>query len=522
MIPEPIPLAKGQVLGRYELLAPVARGGMGQVWLARLRGARGFQKLVAIKTVLPARGDAGRMERMLFDEARIASLIQHSNVAQTHELGEHAGTLYLVMEWIDGEPLSYLLTCAEQRGGMPLSVAVNIVAQTLRGLHAAHELVDDAGSLLGVVHRDVSPHNVLVSYEGVAKLLDFGIAKAFNEDSSSTQTGEIKGKFSYMAPEQILGEPIDRRADIFSVGIMLYTVTTGRHPFKNHNSAGVLHSISSQEPAPRPSLTKPGYSRTLEAVVLKALEKSPDKRYASAEEMRLALQRAVPHAFNSGVEEQLRGYLNELVGERAALKREALRKIALAGEDPGHGSGSLKAAGATAQSASSLRAITVDTQSPLSDPPARHSQIPTLRPEPGEEPEIAPPRSRFQRPVLGALALAAALAIGVLSLHKSAGRSATAASPSAGMVELSSTRPSLNALRPSAPEPLAPASAGSALPSAPNAPGARTATSVGSAAPSASAVAVRPAPQLRHTPATPAKPRLVAKDSDLIAPDYAK
>ena len=514
MIPEPIPLAKGQVLGRYELLAPVARGGMGQVWLARLRGARGFQKLVAIKTVLPARGDSGRMERMLFDEARIASLIQHSNVAQTHELGEHAGTLYLVMEWIEGEPLSYLLTCAEQRGGMPLSVAVNIVAQTLRGLHAAHELVDDAGSLLGVVHRDVSPHNVLVSYEGVAKLLDFGIAKAFNEDSSSTQTGEIKGKFSYMAPEQILGEPIDRRADIFSVGIMLYTVTTGRHPFKTHNSAGVLHSISSQEPAPRPSLVKPGYSRTLEAVVLKALEKSPDKRYASAEEMRLALQRAVPHAFNSGVEEQLRGYLNELVGERAALKREALRKIALAGEDPGQGSGSLKAAGATAQSASSLRAITVDTQSPVSDPPPRHSQIPTQRPPPDEEPEVAPPRSRLQRPVLGALALAAALAIGVLSLHKSSERSATTASPSAGMVELSSARPSLNALRPD-PRP--------ALPSAVNVPEASAAPSVGSAAPSASAVAAaRPAPTVRHTPAAPAKPRPVAKDSDLIAPDYAK
>ena len=144
MPPQERALAKGQVLGRYELLAPIARGGMGQVWAARLRGARGFHKLVAIKTVLPMLDDAGRMDRMLFDEARIASLVQHSNVAQTLELGEHEGMLYLVMEWIDGEPLSYLLSCAEQRGGMPLPIAVNLVAQALRGLHAAHELVDDA------------------------------------------------------------------------------------------------------------------------------------------------------------------------------------------------------------------------------------------------------------------------------------------------------------------------------------------------------------------------------------------
>ena len=160
-------LTPGQALGRYELLAQVARGGMGEVWAARLKGPRGFQKLVAIKTLLPELHDDPRIEQMLLEEARIASAIQHPNVVQTTELGEHKGCLYLVMEWIDGESLSFVLKRAEERGQMPVEVAVNLVAQACRGLHAAHELSSDLGVALGVVHRDVSPHNVLVTHSGV-------------------------------------------------------------------------------------------------------------------------------------------------------------------------------------------------------------------------------------------------------------------------------------------------------------------------------------------------------------------
>jgi len=250
---DPLPLCAGQTLGRYELLAPVAKGGMGQVWVARLRGARGFHKLVAIKTLLTVGEDSERLERMLFEEARIAGLIQHSNVVQTIELGEERGTLYLAMEWVDGEPLSYLITNCEATNGIPLLIAVNLIAQTLRGLQAAHDLSDDTGASLGVVHRDVSPHNVLVSYTGVAKLVDFGIAKAMNQQlDSSTTTGEIKGKFAYMAPEQIMGNPVDRRADVFSAGIMLHLMTTGQHPFKNAKSIGCC--IASPVASPRRDL----------------------------------------------------------------------------------------------------------------------------------------------------------------------------------------------------------------------------------------------------------------------------
>ena len=344
MTSEPPPLRAGQALGRYELLLPIAKGGMGQVWAGRLRGARGFQKLVAIKTVLPAREDTERMERMLFEEARIAGLIQHANVAQTLELGEDRGILYLVMEWVDGEPLSAVMKSCEG-SEIPLLVAVNLIGQALRGLQAAHELCDEQGVCLGVVHRDVSPHNLLVSYTGGAKLVDFGIAKAMNQSSSSTETGEIKGKFAYMAPEQILVQDVDQRADLFAVGIILYLLTTGQHPFKNHDPASVLHSITSQDEVPRASLVKPGYSRTLESIVMKALEKDRQKRWASAAEMRLALQSAVPDAFAPGIENVLEAFMTRTVGGRAAEKREALRQAELRSARRRSSSGSLPSVG---------------------------------------------------------------------------------------------------------------------------------------------------------------------------------
>ena len=400
----------GQTLGRYELLAPVAKGGMGQVWAGRLCGARGFQKLVAIKTLLATRADDARFERMLFEEARIASLIQHSNVVQTLELGEHQGSLYLVMEWVDGDPLSYLLAACKDTGGVPLLVAVHLVAQTLRGLQAAHELRDEAGALLGVVHRDVSPHNVLVSYAGVAKLVDFGIAKAMNQDSSSTSTGELKGKFAYMAPEQILGAEVDQRADLFAVGIMLYLLTSGRHPFKNHDSAGVLHSISSEEPATSPRLVQPDYPQALEAVVMRALHKQRDQRWSSADDMRTALEQAMPEAFALGADARVRDFISATLGERAAHKREALRRAEAAFRGRVRDSGGQAAVQGNPQSVSSLRAVSVDTSADEEIPAPRPSKAPTVRPAP----EVSAARGSKGKVMLlaacGAVGLFAALA----------------------------------------------------------------------------------------------------------------
>jgi serine/threonine-protein kinase len=350
-------------LGRYELLLPVARGGMGQVWAARLRGARGFNKLVAIKTVLPMAGAEGRLESMLLEEARIAALIHHPNVVQTLELGEHENTLYLVMEWVDGEPLSFLFDRVQETGAFPLHVAVNLVGQTLLGLHAAHELTDESGAPLGVVHRDVSPHNVLVSHSGVAKLVDFGIAKATKKGTSTTQTGEVKGKFSYMAPEQIRSETVDRRADVFAAGILLYTLTTGQHPFQSDNAAGLIQSIASSDPPPRPSFSIPMYSRTLEAVVMKALEKDVNVRFQTAADMLAALRRAVPAAFVAGFETQVRDFLMSTAGDRVAQRREALRRAQLAADARSPGDSTKIGSFGPGQSASSLRAMSIDTPS---------------------------------------------------------------------------------------------------------------------------------------------------------------
>jgi serine/threonine-protein kinase len=351
------------ILGRYQLLVAVARGGMGQVWLARLRGARGFSKLVAIKTLLPDQQDLARLEGMLAEEARLASLIQHANVVHTMELGEHEGMLYLVMEWVDGEPLGFLLDRAKERGGMPLGIAVSLVSQVLAGLHAAHELSDETGPF-GVVHRDVSPHNILVTYDGVAKLLDFGIAKATQQTSSNTDTGEIKGKFSYMAPEQILGNDVDRRCDVFAAGIVLYLMATGRHPFKHHNTAAVIHAITTDEPVAPPSTLLEDFPAELERVLLKALEKDVEKRWSSAEEMRLALEQAMPEAFGDASRAELRTFMERTVGDRKLARREAVRRAQVTADGHDVDTGARQALQGSAQSASSLRAISISQPAP--------------------------------------------------------------------------------------------------------------------------------------------------------------
>ena len=425
-------LIPGQKLGRYELLLPIARGGMGQVWVARLRGARGFHKLVAVKTLLCIGGEEERMERMLLEEARIASLIQHSNVVQTLELGEHEGMLYLVMEWVDGEPLSAVLAGATQLGGIPHLVAVNLIGQTLRGLQAAHELSDEHGMALGVVHRDVSPHNILVSYSGVVKVVDFGIAQAVNQRLAGVDTSEVQGKFGYMAPEQILGGRVDQRTDLFAVGILLYLLTTGRHPFKDHAVEGVLHGIMSEEPAIRPSLLKATYSRTLEAVVMKALDKDRDRRWPTAEEMRLALERGVPEAFSLGFEAHLRAFMGDAVGQRATEKRDSLRRAEAAAD--AYVASNAAAESGPAPSAGSLRAILIDPSAPeVEATPARRSHVPTLR-------ALGRARPGAHWSLLaGGVALGAAmLAFAFVALHASAPSSGSAPGPS--LVELPPAR----------------------------------------------------------------------------------
>ncbi len=315
----------GDALGRYELLAPIAKGGMAQVWAARLRTTRGFQKVVAIKTILAAALDDVRMEQMFLQEAKLAAQVHHPNVVETLELGEQDGRLYLVMEWVHGEALRLVLHESRKRGGVPLNVGVNLAGQVCRGLHAAHEARDVEGRPLGIVHRDVSPHNVLVSYQGVAKLVDFGVAKARLGHEELTERGELKGKLAFMSPEQARGEPLDARSDIFSLGSILYWMTAGRHPFQGDTPKATRENLLRGELPPPPSRFAPGGSVALDLVVLRALAFRVDDRWESARDFLEALGQAAPRAFESDAEVGVAAYMAGLFGARAEARLEQLR-----------------------------------------------------------------------------------------------------------------------------------------------------------------------------------------------------
>lgn len=316
--------AAGSVLGRYELLVPIARGGMADVWAARLHGTRGFTKLVAIKTIRQGSMDDTQLEQMFLYEAQLASLIQHPNVISTLELGEHQGSLFLAMEWADAEPVSYVLKETAERGlRVPLEVGVSIVAQACRGLHCAHELRDDSGALLGVVHRDVSPQNILVTYMGTVKLVDFGIAKATQRASSLTEDGQVRGKLAYMSPEQARGETLDRRSDVFAMGTVLYVLTTGQHPFKGANPGETLANLLTEAPVAPPRSIDADYPPALEAVVMKCVEKEREHRFATAEEVLIALEDAMPEA--RGIDGEVARFLTHVSGPRGEQRRQHIR-----------------------------------------------------------------------------------------------------------------------------------------------------------------------------------------------------
>jgi serine/threonine-protein kinase len=325
-------LTAGQVLGRYELLLPIAKGGMASVWAARLRGTRGFQKMVAIKTMLPALVDDLNFERMFLDEASLASQVRHPHVIEILDLGEVDQILYLVMEWVDGEPLNIIMKYAATRGGIPLAIAVSITAQACRGLHAAHELRDENGTLVGLVHRDVSPQNVLLTYEGVVKLVDFGVAKATSRASNDTEAGQLKGKIAYMSPEQLRGERIDRRTDVFAMGILLYMMTTGTHPFRGDDQTQTIRRITDDDPVTAPSTIIPGYPAGLEAVVMQALAKDAAKRYPTANDMLIGLTRALPPSMRPSTDEEVAEFLRALLPDRLE-KRKNVIKAALEAAD---------------------------------------------------------------------------------------------------------------------------------------------------------------------------------------------
>ena len=310
---------------------------MAMVWAARLKGSRGFQKIVAVKTMLPKLSEDPQFEKMFLDEASLASRIHHPNVVEVLDLGEHDGVLFIAMEWLDGVPLNQVMKAAKAANGIPLPVAIHILTHAAEGLNCAHDLRDDRGHLVGLVHRDVSPQNILVGYDGFTKMVDFGLAKATALGDGATRAGQLKGKISYMAPEQIKGEPLDRRADVFALGVVLYAVTTGKHPFRRESEGATLFAISAPEPAPAPSRYM-AYPPDLEAVLMKAIAKDPNQRFSSSLELARALETTLPESERAHGGERVATFLKELLGKqqedsRAALV-EALRRADRASISP--------------------------------------------------------------------------------------------------------------------------------------------------------------------------------------------
>jgi serine/threonine protein kinase len=317
-------LRAGYRLDRYELLCPIASGGMATVWLARLRGKRGFEKLFAIKTIRTELVEDPRFQEMFLDEARIASQIQHPDVAQILDLGEQQDVLFIVMEWVDGDSLAKIRKLVSKRGDkMPVGLALRILADACAGLHAAHELCNDAGEPLGIVHRDVSPQNILVSTSGAVKVIDFGIAKAQNRQQGETRTGVVKGKIQYMAPEQVhKGRTVDRRADIWALGVCLHELVAGRPPNDGDDDVEVIRKLMAHE-APR---LAEGLPEAIVRVLDRSMALDVDARFPTSAGMQRALEAAMKELGESSTSEDVAAFLRSELPELAEKRRQLVAK----------------------------------------------------------------------------------------------------------------------------------------------------------------------------------------------------
>ncbi|NUO53011.1 MAG: serine/threonine protein kinase [Polyangiaceae bacterium] len=318
-------------LDRYELIGEIATGGMATVYLARRGGVGGFQRFVAIKRLHPHLQNEPEFVEMFLDEARLAALIHHPNVVPILEVGENEAGYYLVMEYVEGDTLSRIVARTMSMGQLPpRHVALRILLDTIAGLHAAHELRDDRGQLLGLVHRDVSPQNVLVGVDGTARITDFGVARASSR-LTSTAHGKLKGKLAYMAPEQTRGDELDRRTDLFAMGIILWEVLCGRRLFKADSEAATLQRIL-VEPVRAPSEVVPSIPKPFDAVVLRSLDRDPERRFQTAADLADALEDAARESAKLNVADvglasprEVASFVQAVLGQEIGAQRESVR-----------------------------------------------------------------------------------------------------------------------------------------------------------------------------------------------------
>lgn len=481
------PSAGRQRVDRYELVGEIASGGMATVYLARLTGVGGFQRFVAIKRLHPHLASEKEFVEMFLDEARIAARIHHPNVVPILEVGASAVGYYLVMEYIEGDTLARLLARAATRGKrLPVGIALRIALDMLAGLHAAHELRDDMGEAVHLVHRDVSPQNILVGVDGISRITDFGVARAASR-LTATRVGQLKGKIAYMAPEQAAGEElVDRRADVFAAGIVVWEELAAKRLFKAENEAATLSRVMTEAITPLTTIV-PSLSGALSNVVLRALDRNPDQRFPSCAQFADALEAAATGVESIATPRELAAYVSEVMGDEVMAQREAVRAwIArsepsqIGADKPSHSpSTSVSAAAMSLPGADGAQGALTQNLAPTGRSPVRLFALVTL------------------------LLLLVGAGSFLFARHTGSDRRVSAASTATPVSAAAAPPPTASLAPPVAP---APGPEASAAPDATTATNATTATSA-----AASAVAPPPKPVVWQRPRTVAVPDQSAK-----------
>lgn len=408
-----------EVIGRYTIHSRIASGGMASVYLGRLNGEAGFSRTVAIKRLHAHLAEEQEFRIGMIDEARMAARIHHPNVVPTLDVVSVGEELLVVMEYVRGESLSRLLNAELKHGTCaPPAIVSAVGVGTLHGLHAAHEATHDRGTPLGLVHRDVSPQNILVGVDGVPRVIDFGIAKAAGR-LQSTQDGRVKGKLAYMAPEQIRGIPLTRAADIYAMGVVLWEAFASRRLFQadSHDDVIKLVLLGAHEP---PSRFAPNVPQALDELVMRALSRRPTDRFATALEMAEALFEAVSPASSTEVGKWCRRLARESLGARESLVAQIESDSAPASLPAGASDPSLQAALVTLDDAASPRRAPADERASRPDPvpgagdevELRTSTLSMATPKPS-----VASGARSRRPLHLGAALIALVVIGSATIH---------------------------------------------------------------------------------------------------------
>ncbi len=422
-------MSESTSFGKYRLIAELGHGGMADVFLAVQAGplGSGFSKLTVIKRLRPNLADEPEFVAMLVDEARIAARLNHPNVVQTNEVGEFDRQYFIAMEYLDGQPFHRIQHRVAQRakdGATPLLTKEQqyvVVMDALAGLHHAHELADYDGTPLNVVHRDITPHNIFVTYEGQVKVVDFGIAKAVGR-ASETRQGVVKGKVRYMAPEQAIGHDVDRRADVFAAGVMLWEIAAGRRMWKDMDDLRIVQALISNEVPASPKEVEPSVPAEVDAICRRALAIKPEDRYATAEEFRADLEKYLADAGHLvDARRKLPAAVSELFKDKRAEIRSVIeRQIAMA----------------VAKPSGEFMAVKVPTEMPSSSTPIAVSVREPAREDAGtsvteQQTAVYQPKKSPRRAIVVAALAAALCAVPVFAWRRGIFAHASASQPGA-------------------------------------------------------------------------------------------